>query len=275
MPGMQRLTALISSYEGVEQGLCVAFSGGVDSALLLAAACQAATAGRFPVWAVYFDTALHPAGDCEEAGRLARELGAQFEAIKIDELAEAGIEQNPPDRCYRCKRLLFEKLQAFASEKGIALLCDGTNADDLKEYRPGLRALRELGVHSPLMECSLSKNEVRALAKEAGLAVSQKPSSPCLATRFEYGATLTKEGLQMVERAEEYMKSIGYPVVRVRKHGELARIEIPIGNMIRFFVRREDILRTLTDMGFRYVTFDLRGFRSGSMDETLEKKEEG
>ena len=104
----------------------------------------------------------------------------RFEAIKIDELAEAGIEQNPPDRCYRCKRLLFEKLQAFANEKGIALLCDGTNADDLKEYRPGLCALRELGVHSPLMECSLSKNEVRALAKEAGLAVSQKPSSPCL-----------------------------------------------------------------------------------------------
>lgn len=258
----KELAARLQSYSGAQQGFCVAFSGGVDSAVLLRAACET---GR-PVWAVYFKTALHPAREQQEARALAEEMGAAFACIEVDEFSEAGIENNPPDRCYRCKRLLFTRLSAFAREKGIAVLCDGTNADDLHEYRPGLRALQELSVRSPLAELGIGKPQVRALAREMGLSVSDKPSSPCLATRLEYGAALCREDLSRVGRAEEFLKLLGFLAVRVRLHRGLARIEVPPDELEKLLACREAVCLELQKLGFRYVTLDLSGLRSGSMD---------
>ena len=258
----QRLAERLCSYPGAGQGLCIAFSGGVDSAVVLAAACGTG----LPVWAVYFETALHPAREREEAGALAKALGAAFAVITVDEFSEAGIENNPPDRCYRCKRLLFTRLAAFAREKGLGALCDGTNENDLHEYRPGLRAASELGIKSPLAELGLTKRQVRALAEERGLPVSGKPSSPCLATRLEYNTPLTRARIERIEKAEEALKAWGFLSIRVRQHGEIARIEVPKPDLPRLLERREEVCRKLEALGFRYITLDLQGLRSGSMD---------
>lgn len=258
----EKLYELLRSYPGAENGLCIAFSGGVDSAAVLCAACETG----LPVWAVYFKTALHPAREHEEARTLAEKMGAAFALIEVDEFSEAGIENNPPDRCYRCKRLLFTRLSSFAGKKGITVLCDGTNGDDLHEYRPGLRALQELSVKSPLAELGLSKQQVRRLAREKGLLVSEKPSSPCLATRLEYGAPLCRDDLLRIGRAEELLKSWGFLAVRVRLHRGLARIELPLNELEALLARREELCGELESLGFRYVTLDLQGLRSGSMD---------
>lgn len=261
----ERLKARLQSYPGSEAGLCIAFSGGVDSAVVLRAACET---GR-PVWAVYFQTALHPARERGEAKALAEGMGAAFSVLEVDELSEAGIENNPPDRCYRCKRLLFSKLSAFAQEKGIRVLCDGTNEEDLHAYRPGLRALRELSVCSPLAELGLSKQAVRMLAREKGLPVSEKPSSPCLATRLEYHAPLCRADLARVGQAEAFLKDLGFPAVRVRLHRGLARVELPLDRLEKLLSCREEVCKELESLGFRYITLDLQGLRSGSMDIDL------
>lgn len=263
----RKLEEHLLSYPGVQNGLCLAFSGGVDSAVVLRAACSAG----LPVQAVYFSTMLHPAGEREEAGELCRRLGVPFTVITVDELSEAGIDNNPPDRCYRCKRLLFSKLAEFAGRQGIRVLCDGTNADDLHEYRPGLQALRELSVNSPLAELGLQKSQVRALAGEMGLPVSHKPSSPCLATRLEYHTPLRREELLRIGEAESFLKELGFPAVRVRLHRGLARIELPLERLAEFFSRREEVCGRLKALGFRYITLDLEGLRSGSMDIGLKE----
>lgn len=258
----KELEKQLLSYPDVQNGLCLAFSGGVDSAVVL----RAAHSAGLPVQAAYFSTVLHPAGEREEAERLCQELGVPFTVIAVDELSEAGIENNPPDRCYRCKRLLFLRLAEFAKGQGIRVLCDGTNADDLHEYRPGLRALKELSVKSPLAELGLCKSQVRALAEEMGLPVSQKPSSPCLATRLEYHTPLCREDLSRIGEAESFLKGLGFPAVRVRLHRGLARIEVPREKLTELSARGEEVCGRLKELGFRYVTLDLEGLRSGSMD---------
>ncbi|MCI8622040.1 MAG: ATP-dependent sacrificial sulfur transferase LarE [Provencibacterium sp.] len=263
----EKLIAQLRGYPEAERGLCVAFSGGVDSAVVLRAACESG----LPAEAVYFSTALHPARERAGAEALAAGLGAGFSVLEVDELAEAGIENNPPDRCYRCKRLLFQKLGAFAAERGLRVLCDGTNADDLLEYRPGLRALRELSVHSPLAELGLCKQEVRALARARGVEVSGKPSSPCLATRLEYNTPLAAADLERIGRAEDFLKDLGFLAVRVRLHRGLARIEVPDGELERLAGLREKIKKEMKELGFRYITLDLEGLRSGSMDTGLRR----
>ncbi len=254
----------------VKGGLCVAFSGGVDSTLLLQFAQEAAQAEQEPLWAVLFATQLHPPADRAEAEKLAADIGAPLEVIEVDELSSPEILRNPVDRCYHCKRLLFSMLKEFAAKKGAAHVADGTNYDDLFQYRPGLKALKELGVASPLAECGLTKEEIRALAAEKGLAVKDKPSSPCLATRLPYNTLITPEALNQVAAGEQLLKDHGFPVNRLRIHGDTARIEIPKARFAAF-LEQAGLVGKLKALGFQYVTLDLEGFRSGSMDEPFLK----
>lgn len=248
------------------RGLCVAFSGGVDSAVVLKLACAAS---RRPVHAVTFHTQLHPASDLALARRLAAEYGARHTVIEIDEFADPRIMQNPPERCYLCKRLLFTALREYAQQEGLGCLLDGTNADDLTAYRPGLRALSELGVLSPLAELGVCKAQVRQLAQQLGIAVAQRPSAPCLATRLPYGAPITRALLERIDRGEELLKSLGFAVVRLRLHGDVLRIEVPKEALARLLAQAETVVQGLKALGFVYITLDLEGFRSGSMDILL------
>lgn len=246
--------------------LAVAFSGGTDSSLLLKLACEAAKKTGQKVYAVTLQTNLHPAAECETARRVAAEMGAEHLILLVDELSEAGIENNPPDRCYRCKRCLFQKLTKKAGALGAAVILDGTNADDLKEYRPGLKALKELGIRSPLADAGLTKQEVRTWASEYKISTASKPATPCLATRFPYGTVLTDEKLAKVERGEAFLKALGFYNVRLRVHGDLARIEVDAAALESTLSHREEITDYLKELGYTYVTLDLEGFCSGSMD---------
>ncbi|MBE5905448.1 MAG: ATP-dependent sacrificial sulfur transferase LarE [Lachnospiraceae bacterium] len=256
--------------------VAIAFSGGVDSALLLWAACQTIE----KVYAICIKTTLHPMREAKEAKVLAEKMGAEFVLIEVDEFAEAGIEKNPVDRCYRCKRYMFEGVKTVAAQKGATLVMDGTNADDLTVYRPGIRALKELGIVSPLAELGIHKSEVRKELAEIGLSVSAKPSTPCLATRFPYGTQLTEEKLRRVDAAEEILREICGGNVRVREHEEaakdtgtcvIARIEVDIEKQAQVLAKGKEVGEALTKLGYDYVTLDLLGFASGSMDKKIQK----
>lgn len=252
-----------------ETGLCIAFSGGVDSALLLGIAAQLPVR----VHAVTFATRLHPPGDIRSAVLLAEQVKVRHTVLDIDELEDERILSNPPERCYLCKRLLFSRLRAYAAQQGLGAVVDGTNADDLNEYRPGLRALRELSIHSPLAELHIGKGQVRRMARELGLSVSEKPSSPCLATRLPYGETITAEALERIAAGESRLKAAGFAQCRLRLHGEIARIEILPEDFPAFLKRKEALVKALKELGFAYITLDMEGFRSGSMDIHLIEKE--
>lgn len=275
MEYQEKIQRLKESLSGLlERGLCVAFSGGVDSAVLLQTAEVLRRERKLPkgsLRAVLFMTRLHPPADEEDARQQAAAMGVPQEIVRVDEFSDPEILQNPPDRCYRCKKLLFKSLLDFAEKNGLKAAADGTNFDDLSEYRPGLRALKELGIHSPLAEAELTKEEVRRLAAEYGLRVSSKPSSPCMATRMPYGDRLTPEKLHQAAAGEALLKQKGFPVNRVRIHGNLARVEIPKGEFSRFLEQAEEITAELKALGILYVTLDLQGFRSGSMDEALKR----
>lgn len=261
--------------EYTKQDICIAFSGGVDSSLLLKLACDAAQVNKTSVYAVTFHTMLHPACDLETAKRVAKELGAYHTVLSVNELELKDLRKNPPERCYLCKRHLFERLAAFANEKGITCLLDGTNADDLQEYRPGLRALKELGVESPLALCRMTKQEVKELAAELSLSTASRPSTPCMATRLPYGAELDYETLHRIEQGETYLKTIISGNLRLRLHGEVVRLETDEDQLEWVLMQRKEICRELKKIGFRYVTIDLEGFRSGSMDLGLRSEKAG
>lgn len=245
-------------------GVCVAFSGGVDSTLLLAAVAK--LGGR--ALALTIHSPLHSPGEPGEAAALAAALGVPHRVVEIAEIPEA-ILDNPPQRCYLCKKALFEGIFAIAGGEGLASVVDGTNADDLHTYRPGLAALRELGVLSPLAELGLTKAQVRELAAQMGLQTASKPSAPCLATRFPYGARLTPEGLAGAGRIEAAVKAMGTPVVRARIHGDTVRIEVPPEHFDKLLCARQELTALCKSLGYLYVTLDMEGFRSGSMDEAL------
>lgn len=249
--------------------MIIAFSGGVDSSLLLKLACDAVVKTGKKVYGILLHTMLHPKAELEEAESVAKEAGALFRVLRIDELEGAGIEENPVDRCYRCKRYLFRELQKEAELLGVSRILEGTNEDDLHVYRPGIRAVRELGIVSPLADAGLTKADVRRLAGEYGISVSEKPSTPCLATRFPYGVRLTYEAMRKVEQGESYLRSLGLGNVRLRVHGNLARLEVDTDDIGRVTERREDIAGYLKNLGYNYVTLDLEGFRTGSMDESV------
>lgn len=266
---LERLRAAMEAYACGSEGLCIAFSGGVDSSLVLKLACEAAMRCGKKVYAVTFDTVLHPACDREAAARVAAELGALHVVIPVNELQLKELRFNPPDRCYRCKRYLFEQLVHFAGEKGISCILDGTNADDLLEYRPGLKAIKELGIVSPLALAGIGKETVRTLAEELGISVASRPSAPCMATRLPYGAVLERETLRRIEDGEAFLRSVFSGNVRLRLHGAVARLEVDGCEMEKALAQRETLCQRLKELGFLYVTLDLEGFRTGSMDASL------
>lgn len=260
----ERLIRLIEGY--TRQDTVVAFSGGVDSTLVLKMACGAAQKNGKKVYAATIHTRLHPLKEIEETKDICREIGAEHIILKVDELKEAGIMDNPVNRCYLCKKQIFLKIKEKASELGAGTILEGTNEDDLHVYRPGIKALRELGIVSPLAEAGLCKKEVRTLAAEYGLKTSSKPSAPCLATRFPYGTALDYEKLARVEKGEDYLKALGFQNVRLRIHDDTARIEVDENAFERLTEHRKEIIARLKELGYVYITLDLEGFRSGSMD---------
>lgn len=246
--------------------VCVAFSGGVDSSLVLVLACEAARETGKKVYAITMDTVLHPKADLNVAKKVLEKTTAIHCVLHSDELAVPEIRNNPVNRCYLCKKELYMKMLAFAKEKGTDVLLEGSNEDDMHVYRPGRRAIEELKVHSPLARCHFTKEEVRHLAAEYGISVAKRPSAPCLATRLPYGAQIDLELLNRIEQAEEYLKCIVSGNVRVRVHGNILRLEVDADAMESICRHREDILKELKKVGVPYITLDLEGFRSGSMD---------
>ena len=246
----------------------VAFSSGVDSTFLLRVAHE--ELGERVV-AVTARSHTFPKRELDEAAAFCRAEGVRHEVIDSEELDIPGFAENPPDRCYHCKRELFGRLLAFALENGLAAVLEGSNIDDDGDYRPGRRAIRELGIVSPLHEAGLTKAEIRALSREMGLPTSDKPSFACLASRFPYGERITAATLARVEKAEQWLLDAGFGMrqLRVRSHGDMARIEVPSDDIPRLAARAAEIAAAFKDLGFAYVTLDLLGYRTGSMNETL------
>lgn len=260
--------------DNADSGICVAFSGGVDSSLILKTACDAGKGKNKPVLAVTFETRLHPHGDLEEARALALSFGAVHKVIAVDEFADPEIMHNPVDRCYRCKSLLFRTLIRTAHEEGYQYLMDGSNYDDLNAYRPGMKALKELGIHSPLLELKITKKEIRSLASDLGIITSNRPSAPCLATRLPYGDDLDFDLLERIDLGEKFIKGLGFYNVRLRAHRDILRIEVDKEDFLKFAEQKDFVLKKLKELRFIYITLDLEGFRSGSMDINLKNQAE-
>lgn len=244
----------------------VAFSGGIDSTVVTKAA-QLALGGQ--AVAVTADSASVPRAEIEEARRLADLIGIRHELVATEEFGDPDYVRNDGTRCYHCKSELYSQIETLLPKLGVATICSGANLDDQGDYRPGLTAAREHAVRHPLQEAGFTKAEVRTLARAWGLPTWDKPASPCLSSRLAPGVEVTRERTARVEAAEEYLKSFGYRECRVRLHeGELARVEIPAQELHRVADAewREGLVRRLKELGFQFVTLDLEGFRSGSLN---------
>jgi len=248
----------------------VAFSGGVDSSLALAVAARALPKNR--VLAVTSNNETYLPSELDLARDLAASLGVEHLVVNTRELDDPNYASNPTNRCYFCKSTLYSDLARLAEEKGYACVVDGANKDDEGDYRPGRKAARELGVVSVLSRAGMTKDEVRELAKHLRLPTWNKPALACLSSRFPYGQEITPQKLSQVARAEEFLRREGFRQVRVRHHGEIARLEVGPDELERAFAMREDISAELLDAGFLYVTLDLAGYRSGSLNAALKKR---
>jgi pyridinium-3,5-biscarboxylic acid mononucleotide sulfurtransferase len=245
----------------------VAFSGGVDSSLALAVAARSLPEGK--VLAVTSNNETYLPSELDLACDFAASLGVEHLVVNTRELDDPNYASNPTNRCYFCKSTLYSDLARIAGEKGYACVVDGANKDDEGDYRPGRKAAEELGVISPLSLAGIGKAEVRELARHLGLPTWDKPALACLSSRFPYGQEITPEKLAQVAQAEEFMRSRGYGKVRVRHHGEIARLEVGPGEMERAFAEREEISAALKTAGFLYVTLDLAGYTPGSLNAVL------
>ena len=252
--------------EYAKEDICLAFSGGVDSSLLLKVAAKAVEKTGKKVYAITFDSRLHPSCDLQIASDVAKELGGIHEIITVDELEQEEIHFNPVDRCYLCKKKLFLSLKEFAGERKIPVIMDGTNEDDMHVYRPGIRALEELGIISLLAELHITKAQVKALAAEYGISVAQRPSAPCMATRLPYNTEIDYDILGKIGEGEEFLRSRFMGNVRLRLHKDIVRIEVDQDSFESVMKDREAVISHLKELGFAYITLDLEGFRSGSMD---------
>lgn len=260
-----RLLDLLQSY-----GSCaVAFSGGLDSSVLAKAA-QLALGDR--AVAVTGVSASLAAGELDQCVELARQIGIRHEVLETEELSDQNYQRNDPNRCYYCKTELFTKVEDIARRMNVAVVVDGSNHDDKGEHRPGMRAAEEQEVRSPLAECELRKDEIRALAKHWGLPEWDKPATPCLSSRIAYGEQVTTERLRMIDQAERFLRDEGFRLLRVRYHrGDHARIEVPVDELPRFVEPdfRQRLIEVLTEAGFKFISLDLKGFRSGSLNQLL------
>lgn len=251
--------------------VAVAFSSGVDSTLLLKVAAD--TLGKENVIAVTARSCSFPKRELTEAEAFCKTEGIRQFVVDSEELDIDGFSQNPPNRCYLCKHELFEKILTVADQNGIRAVVEGSNMDDEGDYRPGHQAVQELGIKSPLRKAELYKEEIRELSRELGLPTAEKQSFACLSSRFVYGETITREKLGMVDRAEQLLMDLGFHQLRVRIHGTIARIEVlpdEFEKLIRPEIRTQ-INEKFSEYGFSYVTMDLKGYRTGSMNETLER----
>jgi uncharacterized protein len=246
--------------------ILIAFSGGVDSSLLARVATEVLGANAL---CVILDMEAMPRSELQQAMELAESMGLNYRVAKCSLLGVAGFIENPPARCYICKKECIKVLKRLAEEGDVSRIADGVNLSDYEDYRPGIAACDEEGVWHPFVDAKISKEDIRAICREMDLPFWNKPSAACLASRIPYGDGITEEKLTMVEKAEDYLKSLGFSQVRVRAHGLIARIEIPKSDMEKAMTSGDEIVKELKKLGFQYVALDLQGFRSGSMNEVL------
>lgn len=259
---------LVDTLRGYRR-VAVAFSGGIDSTVVAQAAYEALGDAAIAVTAV---SESLPAGELEEAKDLALKIGIRHRVIRTEEFADPNYRRNDSNRCYFCKSELYGRLSGMLDDLGVEVIVSGANTDDMGDYRPGLRAASEHGIRHPLQECNLSKPDVRALARAWGLPTWDKPASPCLSSRVAYGEDPTPERVQMIDQAEQWLRQRGLRALRVRYHkGDLARIEVSPNDLSRLveLELRGELITTFRSLGFKFVTLDLEGFRSGSMNSVI------
>jgi uncharacterized protein len=251
--------------------LAVAYSGGVDSTFLLGVAHDVL---QGQVIAVTARSSTYPEREFKEAAEFARSKRIKHIVIEVDELEIKGFADNPPNRCYLCKYELFSKIKEVAGKHNIQSIAEGSNIDDLGDYRPGMQAIKELGIISPLKDAGLGKDAIRKLSKQMGLPTWDKPAFACLASRFPYGVKITREKLAMVDRAERYLLELGFKQVRVRHHGDTARIEVAEVERLKFFDLElmDNVYKQFKEIGFAYTSLDLKGYRTGSLNEVIDTK---
>jgi uncharacterized protein len=263
MDDLARLTALIKRYHSA----VVAFSGGVDSTFLAKVTAEAL--GTDKVLLITATSSTYPFFELEESKKLAADLGLRQRVIVSEEIDIPGFAKNPPDRCYYCKSELFRLIKHIAEQERFDVVFDGSNADDVSDFRPGRRATKELGIVSPLCDAGLGKEAIRRISRQLGLATADKPSFACLASRFPYGEEITKVKLDRVGNAELGVRALGFGQFRVRSHGDLARVEFAANEMEKGWQVRHAVEKICRDAGFTYVAIDARGYRTGAMNEAL------